>query len=97
VSRLTLVQGVEAFLGLSFGDREKPYRTQRDARDEAMRMVGFAQAQEQLRNILAQVKGAGRSDAHMLAEVRSDRQLKPMDGPGNMKLWVPPELPVKRR
>jgi hypothetical protein len=90
---VTLHKGLEAFLSLEFGERDRPFRTQRDARDEAMRQVGFTQAQEELRNILTQVSAVSYRD---LADVRSPGQLKPMDGPGSMKLWVPPEFPVKR-
>lgn len=90
----TLPGAVEAFLSLEFRERDKPYRTQRDAREEAHRQVGFTQAQEALRGFLEQVPTG---QAKELSEVRSDGQLKPMKGPGNMKLWVPPEFPVKRR
>lgn len=83
--------GVAAFLQLAFEDPEKPFRTQREMRDEALRQVGWAQAQEALRHVLTQV---GEQE---LSETRNDKQLKPMKGPGDMNMWVPPEYPVRRR
>lgn len=92
--KASLPTAIEAFLGLTFKEPDKPYRTQRDAREEAHRQVGFTQAQEALRGFLEQVPTA---QAERLAAVRADGQLKPMKGPGGMNLWVPPEFPVKRR
>lgn len=89
-------QGIKAFLGMGFDmDGGKDFRTQREARDEAHRIVGFTQAQEQLRHILAQCRSA---TARELAETPYHPQaITPMKGPGDIRLWVPPELPVRRR
>lgn len=90
----TVNQAIGVFLGMGFDDPEKPYRTQREMREEAHRVVGYNQAQEQLRHLLAQCTGKGPE----LAEAeRHPNALTPMDGPGNMKLWTAPEFPVKKR
>lgn len=91
MARISLKKGIEAFLSLNFSEPEKPYRRQRDARDDAMRVLGFTQAQEQLRNILAQCESATAAE---LSNVRVDGQLQPMKV-GDRAYWVPPEYPVK--
>lgn len=88
-----IVEAITAFLELSFEEPEKPFRTQREMRDTSMQIVGFTRAQEVLRSILEQ----GTPAARRLADIRTDKQLKPMPGPGHLKLWVPPEYPVKQR
>lgn len=86
---------VEGFLGLHWDlSKIKPYRTKRDARDEAMRMVGFTQAQEQLRHILSQSSSA---TALQLAETpHPAKALRPLKIGGRTQGWVPPELPTRR-
>jgi hypothetical protein len=94
MSKPTLPLAIRTFLELSFGEPERPYRTQRDMREDAMRVVGFTQAQEALRHMLGQVDT---DQARELSDVRADGQLKPMAGPGSSNLWIPPEYPVKKR
>jgi hypothetical protein len=87
-------QGIEAFLSLHVDlENVKPFRTKRDARDEAMRLVGFAQAQEQLRHILSQCHS--QTAAELASAPPPEGALRPMQGPGGMRLWMPPELPTR--
>lgn len=82
---LTLTQAVQAFLELAMTHPETPPRTQRQERDNTMTIIGFNQAQEQLRHIL---KVHGRTKAiRDLAGVRNDQQQRPMEV-GDSKLWV---------
>lgn len=86
----TIEDAVEAFLGIGFDLDSKVFRTQRDAREEAMRLTGFAQAQAALRNFLEQID-------HPLKDAEYHPQaLRPFKI-GERNGWTPPELPVKAR
>lgn len=94
MSQLGLQKGLEAFLSLTFDlDDVKPFRRKRDARDEAMRIVGFSQAQEQLRHILGQCQG--RTAAELAALPIPDGAIRPIQVGRNGRAWVPPELPTR--
>lgn len=83
--RLTLTEIVEAFLGLALLPPDKEPRTQRDARDNQMLIIGFNRAQENLRTILS-THGRTKRERE-LADVRNEQQQQPMDM-GGIKVWV---------
>jgi len=87
-----LEEAVTAFLAIGFDiENSKVFNTQRAAREEAHRLVGFYQAQNHLRDFLRQV-------GHPLAETEGHPQaIKPIEIGGRSVGWVPPELPVKTR
>lgn len=86
VKNLTLAQCVEGFLTLALLEPDEPPKTQRAQRDNRMQVIGFNRAQETLRRIIA-VHGNS-DEVRKLAEVRNEDQEQPIDGPGDLKLWV---------
>jgi hypothetical protein len=82
---LNLEQIVREFLAIAMVHPEKPPKTQRAQRDNQMLVVGFNQAQEALRTLIA---AHGYSKAtKAIAEVRNDQQERPIDV-GGLKAWV---------
>lgn len=82
---LNLEQIVREFLQVSMLPPEKPPKTQRAQRDNQMLIIGFNQAQEALRTLIA---AHGYSKAtKAIAEVRSESQQRPLDV-GGLKAWV---------
>ena len=82
---LNLEECVRAFLDLAVVHPEKPPKTQRAERENQMLILGYNQAQEQLRTILAHPGKT--TTVRAVAEVRNDEQQRPMTV-GNRKLWV---------
>jgi hypothetical protein len=83
--RLTTDEVVRAYLDIALVPPEKAPRTQRDARDNDMLILGFNRAQETLRTLLATY---GADDAtRALADVRNDKQRRPMKV-GDTNVWV---------
>lgn len=94
MARIIFKRGVEAFLSMTFDlDDIKPFRTKRDARDEAMRIVGFTQAQEQLRHILGQCES--QAAAELSALDPPEGALRPIKIGDHAAAWIPPELPTR--
>lgn len=83
-------EAIEAFLGIAMVHPEKEPKTQRAQRENEATIIGFNRAQETLRDILGQVEGRTKQAerAQKLADVRSENQRKPMEGPGGMRIWV---------
>lgn len=90
---VTLREAIEAFLAMGFDEPAKPYRTQRDARDDAMRVLGFSQAQNHLRHFLSQTA----EDGDLAKAPYHPNALKPQKFGKGMTGWVAPEFEVKRR
>ncbi len=85
-NNLALAEIVTAYLGLAMVHPEKAPKTQRAQRDNDMLVLGYNQAQEALRTILA---NHGVDDAtQALADVRNEKQQRPVAGPGGIKMWV---------
>jgi hypothetical protein len=88
-------QGIEAFLAIGFDlENARPASTERAAREDAMRILGFTQAQEQLRSFLEQCHS---STAQDLARAPHHPQALRPHMVGDRRLWMAPELPVKKR
>lgn len=90
---VTLREAIEAFLAMGFDEPAKPYGTQRDAREDAMRALGFSQAQNHFRHFLSQTarhKELADAPYHPNA-------IKPMKFGPNLTGWIAPEFPVKAR
>ncbi len=83
---LTLEDIVRSFLGLAMLHPEKAPKTQRADRDNSMTILGYNQAQEQLRTILSH--HGETEEIRALAETRADGQQRPMEGPGGIKMWI---------
>jgi len=84
-SPLNLEQIVREFLSIAMVHPEEQPKTQRAQRDNQMLVVGFNQAQEALRTLIA---AHGYSKAtKAIAEVRNDRQERPINV-GDLKTWV---------
>lgn len=82
---LNLEQIVREFLQVAMLPPEKQPKTQRAQRDNQMLIIGFNQAQEALRTLIA---AHGYSKAtKAVAEVRSDAQQRPLEV-GGLKAWV---------
>lgn len=77
----TLGEVVEAFLSVALVEPEKPPKTQRAQRENRSQVIGFNEAQETLRAILAE------HGYDTLAAVRSDRQTCPLEVDG-IKVWL---------
>lgn len=78
---MTLEEAVEAFLGIAMLEPEKEPKTQRAQRENRARVIGYAQAQNHLRQILKQ---AGKE---RLSEVRHKDSPRPMKA-GDMNIWI---------
>ncbi|HTE60416.1 MAG TPA: hypothetical protein VK631_08685 [Solirubrobacteraceae bacterium] len=83
---MPLDECVKAFLELAMLPPDKAPKTQRAQRDNTMLILGFNRAQETLRSILERHGQSKQTQA--LAEVRSDDQQRPLEGPGGIKMWV---------
>jgi hypothetical protein len=82
---LNLEQIVREFLAIAMVHPEKPPKTQRAQRDNQMLIIGFNQAQEALRTLIA---AHGYSKAtKAIADVRSYDQQRPLEV-GGLKAWV---------
>lgn len=81
MSKLSLTEAVEAYLGLVCDHPEKEPKRLRDQRDNTMMILGFNKAQETFRHILKQSKYPN------LAEVRQDGQRRP-EKLGDQDLWI---------
>ena len=82
---MTLAEVVDAFLDLAMVPPEKPPKTQRDQRENRLMIQSFNHAQETLRTIL---EHHGIDEAtRALAEVRNDKQQRPIDV-GGTKVWL---------
>lgn len=84
--KMVLGELVRVFLTSAFVEPSEPPRQQYRQRENRAQVIGFHQAQEHLRHLLKHY-GAG-EDTVALAEVRDDKQLRPMQGPGGMTVWV---------
>lgn len=91
IKMYTLQDAIRTFLGGWFEAPTKPFRTKREARDEGMRQLGYRQAQEHLRQILASSPegvSLSKHEPHENAPVPTRM--------GDTLLWIAPEFEVKR-
>lgn len=84
-NKLTLAEIVKAYLELALIPPEKEPKLVRDQRENRAIILGYNRAQETLRTIL---ENHGIDEqTRALAEVRSDKQERPIDV-GGMSVWL---------
>lgn len=77
---------VREYLELAMVPPDKPPKLVRDQRQLRATILGFNRAQEILRTIL-ETHGID-EPTRALAEVRNEKQQRPIDGPGGQKIWL---------